>query len=119
MVTRVREWYGLKNPEFSSETAEQFCELVISSKKKSDMGADIDEKPIKALAQQVLKIIKQKEELEVNLEKIMKKSFPNINAVAGTKVGALLMEKAGGIARLAIMSSSTVQLLGAEHPKNF
>jgi len=39
---------------------------------------------------------------------------PNVSAIAGPTLAAKLIEKAGGIKRMAMMPSSTLQILGAE-----
>lgn len=122
LVKRLREWYEMYNPEFSKKVVDQekFCELVSKGedkKQKGSMGADIsneDINSIRSLAKQAvgqyLFISKQ----ESYLDKMMQKHCPNITAVAGALVGAQLIELAGGLKRLVLFPSSTVQILGAE-----
>ena len=49
-----------------------------------------------------------------DLDEIMEGFCRNLKTVAGTVIGAKLMEKAGSLKKLAVMPASTVQLLGAE-----
>jgi len=44
----------------------------------------------------------------------MQEAAPNIRALIGSVVGAKLIRKAGGLAELAKMPASTIQILGAE-----
>ena len=44
----------------------------------------------------------------------MKEFCPNISEIAGSVLGAKLLAKAGSLKRIALMPSSTIQILGAE-----
>lgn len=84
---------------------------------KESMGSDLsieDLKQIKALAENALSIKKQRNELESYLEKIMQDYCPNIKGIAGPLIGAKLLSQGHGLKRMALMPSSTIQLLGAE-----
>lgn len=52
--------------------------------------------------------------LEKQIEKDMKKIAPNITNLVGSLIGARLISFSGGIKKLAMLSSSTIQVLGAE-----
>lgn len=120
LVNRLREWYGYYNPEFvkSEKDSETFvADISKVSRQKNSMGADIntpDLKVILDLAKQINSLYKFKEELTKYLEKAMKQVCPNIDAVAGSFIGAKLLSFAGSLKNLSEMTSSTVQLLGAE-----
>lgn len=125
LVKRLREWYELYLPEFSKSITnhEKFVELILKKSKKElmqeiklkeTMGADIDISSAIELAKQVNELYKLRAKQEEYLEKLMKETCPNVQAVAGTTVGAKLFEKAGSLKRLAELPASTVQLLGAE-----
>lgn len=130
LVKRLREWYGLYNPEFSESLPdhEKFVELIIKKDKKAllkevkvkpdeAMGADLKErdvKPILALAKQIEEMYKLKDTQTKYLEKRMLDVCPNMMAITGPLIGAKLLSLAGSLQRMAKLPSSTIQLLGAE-----
>jgi len=81
------------------------------------MGSDLkklDVKEIFLLAHEVNSLFALRQKHEDYLEKKMKVFCPNIISIAGVPIGAKLLELAGSLKRLAILPSSTIQLLGAE-----
>jgi nucleolar protein 56 len=52
--------------------------------------------------------------LEEQIENEMKKIAPNLNHIVGSLIGARLISLSGGIKKLAMLPSSTIQILGAE-----
>ncbi len=130
---RIREWYGYYFPEAPQDIIDNeiFIRTIIEKDKKElmkdldidkSMGPDIDDNDIKKTdidkiieyARQVKGMYDQRESLKIYLEELMKELCPNIYAVAGTLIGAKLLEKAGSLKHLSMMPSSTIQLLGAE-----
>jgi len=59
-------------------------------------------------------INKEIKRLENQIDDDMDKVAPNVSAMVGSLIGARLISLAGGLNRLAVMPSSTIQLLGAE-----
>ena len=128
LVTRLREWYSLYNPEFSEVTfnQEKFTELIIIKDKKTllkeirisqSMGADLKKKDLDAIiffAKQINSLYKSKKDLQKYLESLMKQHCPNLLTITGALLGAKLMSKAGSLKRLVLMPASTIQVLGAE-----
>ena len=125
IIKRLREWYELYLPEFSHSILnhEKFVELVLKRSKKElmdeikvkdSMGADIDTNPLMVLAKQTESLFVLRKKQEEYLEKLMMESCPNLTAIAGSVIGAKLLEKCGSLKRLAEFPASTVQLLGAE-----
>jgi nucleolar protein 56 len=128
LTKRLREWYSLYLPEFSEEMPnhEKFVELSIKKSKaslmeefhlKETMGADlakvhVDEMIL--LAKQIQELTGLRKNHEIYLEKIMKKYCLNLMTLAGVTIGAKLIELSRSLKRLALLPSSTVQLLGAE-----
>ncbi len=140
----TREWYGMHFPELNSlvEDNETFLQLVllgerknfsekkvlefynnkekakeIESKAKTSMGSKIEEtvlKQIQELARKGIDLKKQRKELNAFIEKEIKIMLPNFSELAEPLIAARMLEKAGSIKKLALMPSSTVQLLGAE-----
>jgi len=120
LINRLREWYGYYNPEFvkfEKDNEKLIKDITQISKQKDSMGADLDKPDLQIildLAKQINSLYKFKEELTQYLEKTMIEVCPNLNAVAGSFIGAKLLSYAGSLKNLSEMTSSTVQLLGAE-----
>jgi nucleolar protein 56 len=73
-----------------------------------------EKKLIKNFAENILELIKIKEELENQAHTIAEKTYPTFCSVTGTKIACQMLVIAGSISRLSRMPSSTIQLLGAE-----
>ncbi len=130
LVKRLREWYSYYLPEYSTAVPdnEKFAELVLQKgrfeilaelriKDEMSMGKDmpdVDVKPMKALAEQVMALATLRKSHETYLDKIVKEVAPNVRAIAGTLIAAKLIAHAGSLKRLSSFPASTVQILGAE-----
>ena len=89
----------------------------ITKAAETSMGADLTETDIaqiQALCKNVLELYQLRQTLEGYLETVMKEVAPNIGAIVGSLLGARLIALAGGLANLAKMPASTIQVLGAE-----
>jgi len=82
-------------------------ESIGSEVSGEDMGG------MQKLAEEIIRLISLKEELVAYIEKTMEELTPNLAKVATALVGARLIEEAGSLKKLASMSSSTIQILGA------
>lgn len=125
---KVREWYALYNPEFEHEFnhSEKFFEKIVKNDKKTllkemsvtvSMGADLEEEDINIIlefAKKVQGLFTFRKENEKYLENVMSEVCPNVQAVAGTLIGAKLIALAGSLEKLVRYPASTLQLLGAE-----
>lgn len=125
---RLRDWYVMYDPETERlvEDHEMFIKKILKMSRDElhkdlgiteTMGCELDESdlaPILETAQGLKDILAMKEKQDKYLEKVMTRHCPNVLAVAGVSVGAKLIQHAGSLKRLAMMASSTVQLLGAE-----
>ena len=116
---RLREWYGLKNPElaYSAEDNARFVKELLEDKKESEMGAalnkeDIEE--IRAAAAEVIRLSELREKQEAYVQKKMKQECKNIESIAGAAIGAKLLSNAGSLKNLAMMPATKLQILGAE-----
>ncbi|PIN98743.1 MAG: hypothetical protein COT90_02850 [Candidatus Diapherotrites archaeon CG10_big_fil_rev_8_21_14_0_10_31_34] len=140
----TREWYSTHFPELNSlvEDNDIYLNLVLLGNRKNfneknvleaynnrektkkilekanqSMGAELSQETltqIKGLAEKGLEIKKQRNELTKFIEKEMKELLPNFSELAEPLIGARMLLKAGSIKKLALMPSSTIQLLGAE-----
>ena len=137
------EWYGMHFPELQklvkdnqrilkliyflgerknfsekkvSEHDEKNAKKVVAKAKKS-IGGDFDEavmKEIQLLALNALNIKEERDYLLKFIEKEIAKVAPNFSKIAGTMLAARMLEEAGSLKKLALMPSSTMQVLGAE-----
>jgi len=128
LTKRLREWYSVYFPELDKKIKdnEAFVKLVLKAEKKAllkeliikdAMGYDLDKKDLEAilsLARIISALAKETRFLEDYLETIMKAYCPNLTKIAGALISAKLLRGAGGLKKLAMMRSSTIQLLGAE-----
>ncbi len=125
---RVREWYSWYAPEVVKHLAdhEKLMELIGSKsraellkelKEPETMGANLEKvhvDEILLLAKQVKELFRLREHHEKYLQSVMQKYCPNLLEIAGTRIGAKLMELGKGLKHLAFLPASTIQLLGAE-----
>jgi nucleolar protein 56 len=125
---RLKEWYALYLPELEKKGFENetFISLVLQNDKpgfiareriKVTMGANLkkeDLDPILSFAKSITHLIDEEKILREYVDIEMKKYCPNTATVAGGVIGAKLLRGAGSLRRLAMMRSSTVQLIGAE-----
>ncbi len=75
-------------------------------------GGDLAE--VTRLAHQVLVLYEYRGKLTEYISGLAEEVAPNVSALAGPTLAAKLIEKAGGLKRMAMMPSSTLQILGAE-----
>lgn len=76
--------------------------------------AEFDFEAIKSYAESLIGSNEKESKVREYIERTMKEIAPNVSAVATAYVGALLLEQAGSLARLAALPSSTIQVLGAQ-----
>jgi len=128
LTKRLREWYSWYLPELSQNISnhERFAELVVEKsrdtllkeiKVEETMGADLDKPDVEEmllLAKQINELYVLRDKHEDYLRKVMKKYCPNFLELAGTTIGAKLLELGKSLRHLALLPSSTIQLLGAE-----
>lgn len=131
IVTRLREWYELYNPEFSRSVGnnEMFVELVIKKDKKTlqkeigihyaeqSMGKDIKKTDLDAiimLAKQAREIVELREKEKRYLEGILEKHAPNLKAVLGSSLAGKMIRHMGSLRKIALTPATVLQIIGAE-----
>jgi len=90
---------------------------LIEEKAKKSMGSPVPKialAEIKLLASNALRLKEERNKAQAFIESEMKAIAPNFSIIAGGVLAARLLAKAGGLKQIALMPSSTVQLLGAE-----
>jgi len=98
------------------DVTERQAKALISAARDS-MGASLDAediKPMRDLASRILDLYDYRQKLEDYIAATARDVAPNLSDLAGPVLAAKLIDKAGGLRRLAMMPSGTVQLLGAE-----
>ncbi len=107
LMERLQNWYGFFN-EF--ESIEDILKFNLNDNEINHLEGN----SIKKLAEIVVLIEKSKDGLEEYIEEAMQVIAPNLTKIVGYKISARLVAIAGGLDRLAVMPSGTIQLLGAE-----
>ncbi len=128
----LREWYGLHFPEMDRAISshEKYVGMVsdygrreeIKEKNLSGLAAkssgmelsETDISEIQRFSNALRNLYDEKKKMTRYLEDIANASMPNTSAVAGPVLAARLLNLAGGLERMSKMTSSTIQLLGAE-----
>lgn len=90
---------------------------AIAIASKESRGADIREEDLARiiqLAEEAQHLFSVRDKLANHVEKTMRQIAPNVSELAGASIGARLIARAGGLEKLAILPSSTIQILGAE-----
>ncbi len=62
----------------------------------------------------IVDLKKLRNEIEKEIEDVTRKIAPNLSEIAGEKIAARLIERAGSLKKLAKLPSSTIQVIGAE-----
>ena len=143
MYERLGEWFGIYFPEIRIGTPKTLSELVlllsdrqninqerigalikekdkaesIYLKASSTMGRELsgDEKePVVNFARLCMETEKSIAALDAYIQIASNRLMPNLTYLTDDKIAAEMLSKAGSLERLALMPSSTIQLLGAE-----
>ncbi len=97
------------------DNREQAARVAAAAKKS--IGSPLKEKDAKRiskLAEKALSLKKQRNALCSYIESEMREQMPAFSLLAGAILGARLLNEAGSVKKLAMMPSSTVQVIGAE-----
>ncbi len=118
---RFHDWVSLNKPELAHRISDHERLIAAVLKGEADegsrMGAELskeDSAHLSAIAASLKRCYEFREEEAQYLEWKMAKHCPNITAITGARIGGKLLSKAGSLERLALLPSSTVQMLGAE-----
>ncbi len=139
---RIEEWYGIYFPELTIPSAEKYTKFVLkigANKKQAteeelreffgdaskdvlarinqSIGAEPESGEFKALstvANTELELMRTEREIDAYLKESVPKLMPNVSYLVDYKLAAELLSRAGSLSKLAMMPSSTLQLLGAE-----
>jgi nucleolar protein 56 len=115
LAERVAEWAGSREDDAGSGVA--YARELAGDASSTDGGGDADDPAsgrLHALAARTAELADEADQLERFVETAAHDVAPNLAAMAGPVLAARLISLAGGLADLAKMPSSTVQVLGAE-----
>lgn len=133
LVERIREWYALYFPEMDVvKNNETYIKLISQNKTKEkiieakpdafpsdiiDLDEDINPLDLEIMnnyANSIYELQKSRQNIEKYIDEKIESIAPNLKLLVGSSLGAKLISHARGIRRLALYSSSTVQIMGAE-----
>lgn len=133
LIERIREWYALYFPEMGTvKNNETYIKLISQNKTKDkiieakpeafpdeiiDIDEDIDPRDLEIMnnyANSIYELQKSRKNIEEYVDSKMESIAPNLKLLVGSSLGAKLISHAGGLKRLAMYPSSTVQIMGAE-----
>ncbi|MDD1763307.1 MAG: ATP-binding protein, partial [Methanobacteriaceae archaeon] len=138
MTERLREWYPIHFPELDMvKNQEKYVHMVaeygdrdsiIDSgiltqlldedlNRETSLGSDISPEDLEILqkfARSLHALMITKKSLNSFVDKRMGELAPNLRELAGASLGAKLISHVGSIKRLAMLPSSTIQIIGAE-----
>ena len=133
LIERIREWYALYFPEMDViKNNETYIKLIAQNKTKEeilkakpeafpqdiiDLEEDINPLDLEIMndyAQSIYELQQSRKNIEEYIDSKMESIAPNLRLLVGSTLGAKLISHAGGIKRLAMYPSSTVQIMGAE-----
>jgi nucleolar protein 56 len=103
---------GLQEISFKKRDAER-----ITAAAEASMGAAFDPDDVaqvQSFAENLLNLYRGRDELTEYISGLIEEIAANVAYLAGPVLGAKLIQKAGSLRRMAMMPSSTIQVLGAE-----
>ncbi|MET1125197.1 MAG: RNA-processing protein [Archaeoglobaceae archaeon] len=94
---------------------EELDETINLLKEKLEDIEDVKESEItRAFRERIRSLESLRREVEKEIEDVMTKIAPNLTEIAGAKIAAKLLERAGRFEKLVRMPASKIQLIGAE-----
>jgi nucleolar protein 56 len=108
LTGRCIDWHGLHHPKMVRReypARERDLLLFLKSEEKGVLVSCVEE---------VERLVDLRISLARAVTRAAERAFPNSSALVGGLVAARLVERAGGLERLAVMPSATLQVLGAE-----
>ncbi|MHA1520868.1 MAG: hypothetical protein ACTSRK_11860 [Promethearchaeota archaeon] len=112
----LRENFSQSQLSTQLQLSESITEDLILKAERSMGGklSPLEFLPIKQLANQIIVMADYRKNLEIYISDAIDEVAPNVKAVLGSQITGKLLAIAGSLERLALVSSSTLQMLGAE-----
>lgn len=121
LYERMEEWADILNIDINDTSVKDRIKKMAKYLDKAKGGKinneslneeDID--IVYPIVKQMLSLLEYKNNLNEYIEELTNKCCPNVKALVGSDIAAQLVTLAGGVEKLALFPSGTVQLLGAE-----
>jgi len=134
LIERLREWHAIHFPELDKiKNNEKYVKLIVEYGDKDSIienesldeidisnqstGAEIEGYDLEVLqefAGSVKSLQDTKKSITDYVDQKMNEIAPNLSDLVGSSLGAKLIAHIGGIEKLALLPSSTIQIMGAE-----
>ena len=134
LAERLREWYSIHFPEMDKIRSHEFYVKLVAEygdkdsiikselsetdlKIETSTGAELEETDINMLteyASSLKSLQTTKKSLNAYIDSKMDELAPNLKDLVGAPLGAKLIAHVGGVKRLSLLPSGTIQVLGAE-----
>lgn len=117
VITKLGERDNITTDALMKLTLKKKDAEKVEAAKEDSMGAIFDEydiNTVQSYANNTLGMYKFREELTEYISTVTHEVAPNVAHMAGPVLAAKLIDKAGGLKRLAMVPASTIQVLGAE-----
>lgn len=117
IITKLGDRANISTEGLMELTLKKKDAVRIEEAAGESMGANFDEYDISTLqsfADSTLHMYKFREELSEYISTVTQEIAPNVSRLAGPILAAKLIDKAGGMKRLAMVAASTIQVMGAE-----
>jgi len=134
LIERMREWYIIYFPEMDMiSNNEAYIKIIAESKNREEIiknyqdsfkidfdesaGADITDDDLVVLnnfANSLYSLQKSRKEITDYIDSKLSDIAPNLKDLVGASLGAKLIAHSGGLKKLAMYPSSTIQIMGAE-----
>jgi len=117
IITKLGDRSNISTDGLMKLTLKKKDAVKIEEAASESMGANFDEydiSTIQSFAVSTLSMYKFREELVEYISTVTQEIAPNVSRLAGPILAAKLIDKAGGMKRLAMVPASTIQVMGAE-----
>jgi len=117
VVAKIGSREKMRENELGGVLEDKRYARAIPQVAKESIGSKVDERDMQAICEYASSIIDASGEeraLHAYIEKAMEEIAANVSSVATPYVGALLLEQAGSLEKLASLPASTIQVLGAQ-----
>lgn len=117
IITQIGDREDITTKHLMEMTLKKKDALRIEEASQTSIGAsfhEVDMNIVQKFAEKTLDLYRFRDDLIEYVSMLTEEVAPNLAFIAGPVLGAKLIEKAGGLKKIGMMPSSTIQVLGAE-----